>query len=123
MHTAASVTLALALVPVPGYPFALRIEITYTLSDGGLRVRTVATNEGAATAPYGVGFHPWLSPGGADLDDCTLRLDAATRDIAAGAADILLQFHEREVILDVPEQVGQEHEKRHNAAEPGPGCE
>lgn len=78
VHTATSVTLALALVPVPGYPFALRIEITYTLSDGGLRVRTVATNEGAATAPYGVGFHPWLSPAGADLDDCTLRLDART---------------------------------------------
>ena len=78
-HTAASVTLALALVPVPGYPFALRIEITYALSDDGLHVRTVATNHGAMTAPYGVGFHPWLSPAGADLDDCTLRLDAATR--------------------------------------------
>ena len=79
MHTAASVTLALALVPVPGYPFALRIEITYTLSDGGLHVRTVTTNAGGTTAPYGVGFHPWLSPAGADLDDCTLCLDARTR--------------------------------------------
>ncbi len=29
--------------------------------------------------PYGVGFHPWLSADGADLDACTLRLDAATR--------------------------------------------
>jgi aldose 1-epimerase len=79
MHTATSVTLALALVPVAGYPFALRVEITYTLSDGGLHVRTVTTNEGGTTAPYGVGFHPWLSPAGADLDDCTLRLDARTR--------------------------------------------
>ena len=74
----ASVTLELALVPVPGYPFALRVTITYALSDAGLAVRTVATNEGATSAPYGVGFHPWLSPAGADLDDCTLRLDART---------------------------------------------
>lgn len=75
----ASVTLELALVPLPGYPFAVRVTVTYALSDGGLRVRTVAANEGDATAPYGVGFHPWLSPAGANLDDCTLRLDARTR--------------------------------------------
>jgi len=74
----ASVTLELALVPVPGYPFAVRVRITYALSDGGLHVRTVATNEGVTAAPYGVGFHPWLSPAGADLDDCRLRLDAGT---------------------------------------------
>ena len=57
----------------------MRFTITYALSDDGLRVQVVASNEGDRTAPYGVGFHPWLSPGGADLDDCTLRLDAATR--------------------------------------------
>ena len=56
----------------------MRVQITYTLSDAGLRVQTVATNEGTTTAPYGVGFHPWLSPAGAALDDCTLRLDSAT---------------------------------------------
>ena len=76
---AAAVTLELALVPVPGYPFAVRVRITYALSDAGLHVRTVATNEGTTPAPYGVGFHPWLSPAGADLDDCQLRLDALTR--------------------------------------------
>jgi aldose 1-epimerase len=78
-HDAASVTLELALVPTPGYPFALRFRVTYTLADGGLQVRTTATNEGISGAPYGVGFHPWLSPAGAALDDCTLRLDAKTR--------------------------------------------
>ncbi|WP_407343354.1 aldose 1-epimerase family protein [Pengzhenrongella phosphoraccumulans] len=78
-HDAAAVTLELALVPTPGYPFTLRLQITYRLSDDGLQVRTVATNEGANTAPYGVGFHPWLSPAGASLDECTLRLDATTR--------------------------------------------
>ncbi|RYV50152.1 aldose 1-epimerase family protein [Pengzhenrongella frigida] len=77
-HDDDAVTLAVALVPTPGYPFPVRIEITYALSDAGLSVRTVATNDGDTTAPYGVGFHPWLSPAGASLDDCTLRLDAAT---------------------------------------------
>ncbi|WP_146903764.1 aldose 1-epimerase family protein [Cellulomonas aerilata] len=78
-HTHTSVTLELALVPTPGYPFPVRLTITYALSDDGLRVDLVATNEGDRTAPYGTGFHPWLSPNGADLDDCTLRLDAATK--------------------------------------------
>ena len=78
-QTGSAVTLELPLVPTPGYPFPVRFTITYSLSDDGLRVRVVARNEGDRTAPYGVGFHPWLSPGGADLDDCTLRLDAATR--------------------------------------------
>jgi len=76
---AAAVTLELALVPVPGYPFAVRAEITYAVSDAGLCVQLVATNEGTTPAPWGVGFHPWLSPAGADLDSCTLRLDATTR--------------------------------------------
>ncbi len=78
-HTESAVTLELPLVPTPGYPFPVRFALTYSLSDGGLMVHLVAANEGTRTAPYGVGFHPWLSPGGADLDDCTLRMDAATR--------------------------------------------
>src|SRR5699024_6640323 len=30
-----------------------------------------------STAPYGIDFHPWLSPGDAQVDDCTLQVDAA----------------------------------------------
>ena len=78
-HDDASVTLELALVPVPGYPFAVRVQVTYSLSVAGLHVRAVATNEGELPAPYGIGFHPWLSPGDSALDACTLRLDATTR--------------------------------------------
>jgi aldose 1-epimerase len=106
------VTLEHALVPTPGYPFFVRFTITYALSDAGLRVHTVATNDGEATAPYGVGFHPWLSPGGADLDDCTLRLDAATKvtvddrllptgtEPAAGKFDFRSASTLRDVALD-----------------------
>ena len=75
----AGLTLRLRLSPSTGYPFDLALRVTYTLSDDGLHVRASATNLGERTAPYGVGFHPWLSPGPAALDECTMRLDAATR--------------------------------------------
>ncbi|MBD5786319.1 aldose 1-epimerase family protein [Cellulosimicrobium terreum] len=78
-HDVATVTLELRLVPTPGYPFSILTRVTYSLGDDGLHVRVSTTNTGPGTAPYGVGFHPWLSPAGADLDDCTLRLDATTR--------------------------------------------
>lgn len=75
----AAVTLELRLPASAGYPFDLLLRVTYRLSDAGLHVVTTATNLGATAAPYGVGFHPWLSPGPGSLDDCTIRLDAATR--------------------------------------------
>lgn len=72
-----SVTLELALPAQKGWPFQLVTRVRYTVDAGsGLEVVVRTTNVGAGTAPYGVGFHPWLSAGGADLDDCTVRLDA-----------------------------------------------
>lgn len=74
-----SVTLEHEIVPTRGYPFAVRVRVTYALTDEGLEVLTTATNLGRQAAPYGVGFHPWLSPGDASVDDCTIQVDAATR--------------------------------------------
>lgn len=71
----AAATLTLDTVPTPGYPWPLHLAVTYGLDDEGLTVQAVATNLGGTRAPYGVGFHPWLAPGG-DVDDCTLRVDA-----------------------------------------------
>lgn len=73
-----AVTLALRLPASGGYPFDLHLTTTYRLTATGLHVGVVATNLGERAAPYGVGFHPWLSTGGAPLDECTIRLDAAT---------------------------------------------
>ena len=75
----ASVTLRHDLVPTPGYPWSLRIDVTYALSDAGLRVQVGTTNLSGTAAPYGIGFHPWLSPGDAAVDDCTLRVDATSQ--------------------------------------------
>lgn len=74
-----AVTLELRLAPSGGYPFDLLLRATYRLTAAGLRVQVTATNLGSRTAPYGVGFHPWLSPGDGPLDACTVSLDATTR--------------------------------------------
>ena len=77
-RSSSRVQLGLALVPTHGYPFALETEIAYELADAGLRVSLTTTNVGPADAPYGAGFHPWLSPGPGSLDDCVLTLPADT---------------------------------------------
>jgi aldose 1-epimerase len=69
-------TLELDLPASPGYPFSLRVSVTYALTDEGLTITTTALNTGATALPYGVGFHPWVSPGAGSLDDCTLELGA-----------------------------------------------
>lgn len=71
-----SVTLEHVVVPTHGYPWPVRVRLTYTLTDAGLHVSAEGTNLGATTAPYGIGFHPWLSPGDGQVDDCTLQVDA-----------------------------------------------
>ena len=73
------ITMSTQLYPLQGYPFHLDIQVRYVLADDGLTVTTTATNAGDRTAPYGVGQHPYLSPGDDVLDNCTLRLQAATR--------------------------------------------
>jgi aldose 1-epimerase len=41
-----------------------------------MAVTLETVNLGGRVAPYGVGFHPWLSPGEGALDESTLRVDA-----------------------------------------------
>jgi aldose 1-epimerase len=79
-----SVALALDLSPQSGYPFAVRLEATYTLdggasaAQGGLTWEVRATNTGDGVAPYGVCPHPYLVAGESRLDDWELELPAAT---------------------------------------------
>ncbi len=75
----ASVTLAIDLVPQTGWLFEVRVEVTYTLdASTGLTVTVRATNTGAGPAPFGAGFHPYLSTHGHVLDDVTVQIPAAT---------------------------------------------
>ena len=64
--------------PQPGYEWQLDLEITYALDDGGLTV----TFPGRSTpisepAPFGVGFHPYLTLGTASIDGLELTVPAA----------------------------------------------
>ena len=68
--------LELMLHPRPGYPFALQLSIAYTLSDGGLNVRTTARNVGSDRLPFGAGYHPYFTVGTPFIDSATLRMAA-----------------------------------------------
>jgi aldose 1-epimerase len=70
------ITFGLRLFPMTGYPFTLGLTIDYELSDAGLRVCARAENLGTAACPYGVGFHPYVTVGGA-IDAAQLTLPAA----------------------------------------------
>lgn len=73
-----AVTLGYRLFPQPGYPFMLRLEASYQLTEGGLRIGLTAINNGAEPAPYGCSIHPYLVAGEGAVDDWTLHLSAAT---------------------------------------------
>ncbi|OLT06710.1 hypothetical protein BJF77_03225 [Kocuria sp. CNJ-770] len=72
------VVLALRLGADPGYPFAVRVEVRYTLGEDGLRVGIRARNEGEADAPFGCCSHPYVVAGAGDVDDWVLELDASS---------------------------------------------
>jgi len=73
----AAVTLRCAPHGVQGYPFSVGYEVTYRLSEGdGLTVTLTARNEGSRRAPYGNGFHPYLTAGTEFIDECELTLPA-----------------------------------------------
>ena len=73
------VVMATRIYPLKGYPFTVDVQVEYALAEDGLTVRTSATNIGDMPCPYACGHHPYLSPGGGLVDDCTLTVDAATR--------------------------------------------
>jgi aldose 1-epimerase len=64
-HEPSVVTLALDVVPQPGWPFELHVEVDYALdATSGLTVTATATNTGTRRLPFGAGFHPYLDVGG-----------------------------------------------------------
>ncbi|MGH7910451.1 MAG: aldose 1-epimerase family protein, partial [Candidatus Dormibacteraceae bacterium] len=71
-------TLSLTLHPQPGYPFLLELRLSYALAPEGLAVTLTARNLGAGPLPFGAGFHPYLHPGAAHVDEARLRLPAHT---------------------------------------------
>ena len=52
---------AARLHPQPGYPWRLSLLIEYRLGRDGLTVTTTVTNLDRSAAPFGIGFHPYLT--------------------------------------------------------------
>ncbi|MGH9246947.1 MAG: aldose 1-epimerase family protein [Acidimicrobiales bacterium] len=73
-----TIVLGLVLHPHEGYPFILDLELTYVVERGRLQVQQRARNLGTTLAPYGVGFHPYLTVGTPTIDSNVLRLPAAS---------------------------------------------
>jgi len=84
-HRPASVTMSYVLRPQPGYEWQLDLELTYELDDAGLTVTLRAGNLDRERAPFGVGFHPYLSLGATVIDDLELTVPAA-RTLDPGGA-------------------------------------
>ena len=60
------------------YPWTLMASAHYSLDpDAGLTVELSATNIGEGTAPYGVGFHPYLAVDDARADELELHNPAS----------------------------------------------
>lgn len=77
-HTEDQVTLRLDVVPQTGYPFEVRVEVTYAVhAELGLMTTIGARNLGAGRVPFGAGSHPYLTTRGHALADTTVQVPAA----------------------------------------------
>jgi aldose 1-epimerase len=73
------VTLGLVLHPQPGYPWRLSLTVEYRLGREGLTVTTEARNICNSPAPFGLGFHPYITVGTDTVDSVRLRVPALRR--------------------------------------------
>jgi aldose 1-epimerase len=79
LGTSDSIVLRCTLEAQPAYPWDLDLEVGYTLSRNGLRVTTQATNRSRESAPFGIGFHPYVTVGTERVNDAHLTIPAAQR--------------------------------------------
>jgi len=79
-RTPSSVTLGIDLVPQPGWPFEVRVEVAYAMdATSGLTITASAVNTGSVAAPFGAGFHSYFSLRGHPLTDAVVQVPAARR--------------------------------------------
>jgi len=72
------VALGYVLHPQPACPWRLELGLEYRLAAEGLEVVARATNASAEAAPFGIGFHPYLTMG-MPVDDVRLTIPASRR--------------------------------------------
>ncbi|WP_426323198.1 aldose 1-epimerase [Microbacterium sp. E-13] len=64
--------------PMPGYPFAVGLDVVYVLRRDSIAMDIIATNHGESAAPVTLGWHPYFTLG-APVDQLVLHVDAAAR--------------------------------------------
>jgi aldose 1-epimerase len=87
----AAVTLSCEVRPQPGYEWHLHLRVTYALDESGLTVRLEAVNADRGPAPFGAGFHPYLTLGAGSIDGLELTVPAAAfvdRDAPPGVTGL-----------------------------------
>ena len=88
-----SVELSIEIAATDGYPYPLRLAVAYELEDGELFVSFAVKNLSDRKAPFGIGFHPYISLAWADAP-LVLHCSAASvleldeNMIAIGKADV-----------------------------------
>ena len=97
-----AVHLRFRLHPQPGWPFPIRCDLRYALTDRELTVRTSLENLGSRPAPVAAGAHPYLSAGDGLVDDCVLTVPAAS----------YLPADDRGIPLDLVPVEGTDHDFR-----------
>lgn len=81
-----TVTLTCVLHPQPAYPWQLVLQVEYRLDEGGLAVFMRVRNASDAPAPFGIGFHPYVTVGMA-IDGALLQVPA-TRYLVTDDRDL-----------------------------------
>lgn len=79
-HTGSRVVLQALSAAQPGYPWHLRVTVSYALDEEGLHHTLTVRNDSATPAPIGLGAHPYLVAGvprECAADDWTLTLPAS----------------------------------------------
>jgi aldose 1-epimerase len=79
LMTADAIVLRCVVERQPAYPWEVELQISYVLSRPGLRVTTTARNRSEEPAPFGIGFHPYLTVGTGTVDDAVLAVPAEQR--------------------------------------------
>ncbi|MDP5185025.1 aldose 1-epimerase family protein [Blastococcus sp. BMG 814] len=82
-----SVTVGTTVEPQPGYPFRLAVAVDHVLSADRLTSTLRVRNTGDRPAPFGAGFHPYLSVGEVDdggIGEAELTLPARTELVLDG---------------------------------------
>lgn len=75
----ASATLATSAIrPRPGYPFAIDLDLRFTLRSDGLGLEARMRNVGDAAAPCFFGWHPYLRVADGKVDEWLLEIPADT---------------------------------------------